>query len=248
MEKQKLPAKSAMNLLDSTALMNSQYGITFNSMITLNFEQAGIHDQEEKSTKFEKLNKSIARHFRQFDRKWKLGGAHPFCYIYVHEFVQSQGHHVHQLVAMHKGIHATFEKFLAGWAKRNLPAEAEPNALHYRGFDFPRLTTRIENQAMLVSYILKSVEDKCAPDSKGEPRSLREVLDLHHRQRCYLADVPRPAGSSQNISWKAQGLAFERYEFDTYPIDRLLSDDHVKAFRQRQQNKEFVASLRKWDD
>lgn len=247
MQKKKLPAKTTIKLLDSTALMNLQYGIAFNSMVTFNFRQAGLTSQSEISNVVTSLNKAISRRFRAFDEDWQLNGAHPYCYIYVHEYVESKGHHLHQLVAMHDGLHAKFDSFLSMWAERNLPPAAEPNALHYRGLDFPSYKTRAENQAHLVRYVIKATDDACFEDRNGEPKRMRSMLGLEDRRRYYVADVDRPAGTSQNLSRAAQMMAQKTCRFEYNSIDRLLSDDNLALFEWRKSSRIFAENLSRID-
>lgn len=227
MEKKKLLAETAVKLVDATALMNLQYGIAYNSMITLNFGQAGLTEQSEISAALTSMNKAIARRFRAFDTKYNLRGAHPYCYLYVHEYVESKGHHVHQLVAMHDGIHARFDRFLDSWTERNLPAGFDPRALHYRGLEFQRGKTRAENQAHLLRYVLKATEDACFLDRNNQPKSLRSILGLAERNRYFVADVDRPAGVSQNLAKQAQYRGNVACDFDYESIEHQLSGDNL---------------------
>lgn len=245
MQKKKLPSKTAVNLLDATALMNLQYGIAFNSMITLNFGQAGLTEKSEISATLTNMNKAIARRFRAFDSEWQLNGSHPCCYIYVHEYVKSKGHHLHQLVGMHEGIHASFPGFLARWAERNLPAGFDPAALHYRGLEFPSGKTRAENQAHLVRYILKATEDSCWPDRNSQPKRLRSMLGLEERNRYYVADIDRPAGVSQNLAKQAQLRAQVSHHYEYRSVDQLLSDDYLAEFYWAERSKAFTENLRR---
>lgn len=243
MEKKKLLAETAVKLVDATALMNLQYGIAFNSMITLNFRQAGLTEQSEISATLTSMNKAIARRFRAFDAKYNLSGAHPYCYLYVHEYVESKGHHVHQLVAMHEGIHARFDRFLDSWTERNLPAGFDPRALHYRGLEFLRHKTRAENQEHLLRYVLKATEDACFPDRNNQPKSLRSILGLADRSRYFVADVDRPAGVSQNLAKQAQYRGNVACGFDYEPIEHQLSGDNLMYFKRRRTSEDFGRKL-----
>lgn len=247
MQKKKLPAATAIKLLDSTALMNLQYGLAFNSMITLNFGQAALIGAPANSAALTAMNKAIARKFREFDTRWQLNGSWPYCYVYVHEYVESKGHHLHQLIAMHEGIHASFDKFLDRWAERNLPKGFDPAALHYRGLDFPSDKSRAQNQAHLVRYILKAVEDECWPDRNGQPRGLRSMLGLDARNRYFVADIEKPAGASQNLARKAQFRGHHLCQFDFKSVDQLLSDENLYTFDCRERSRAFTENLRRID-
>lgn len=242
--KTKIPAKAAVRLLENTAFLNSQHGVAFNGMITLNFEQLGLVGEQAAARALTKLNEAVAdrihRHGQRYSPELKL----PHFFIYAHEHVETHGHHAHELVVLPPGLDADFPEWLKAWARRNYGPSIDLRAIHYKGRYYRNDKERAEQQARLVRYVLKSSENARMAATGGGATTLHEVLRIDEPNRAYAAPVRRMVGSSQNIGHRAQLAA--NYQYPP-ALDDSLTGVHLDAYRARILAEKFQAQLRSID-
>lgn len=207
--KKKIPSKTTLRCLRSVAFMNHQDGAAFNGMVTVNFRQLGVSGERDASLALTKLNEALSDKLRRYGERWDY--VYPHYFLYAHEDVStSNGHHLHQLVVVPRGLGVgeDLDGWLKGWAHRNFGEGVHPRAIQYEGEYHRDLDERVKNQARLVSYILKSSEDRPVRSLGGEPTSLLTLFQSHSRKwkgdRSYCAPVNRVAASSENIAELAQ--------------------------------------------
>ncbi|MFL6725892.1 MAG: hypothetical protein ACJ8FS_05190 [Sphingomicrobium sp.] len=220
--KNKIPAKNSIRLLDSVAFLNSYYGAALNGMITVNFQQLGLTSEKDSANALTKLNEALADKIGRYGRNWNYYLPHQF--VYVHEYVQSHGHHAHELLVVPKGLGAELHSWLTDWADRNYPG-SDPDAVRF-GARYPKdLDKRAIQQRNLVRYVLKSTEDACIHGLDGEPTTLHTILGITDKhERAYCATVRRVTGSSENIANRAQlrGGFWPPQHLETVLTDRYL--------------------------
>lgn len=239
----KIPAKTTLRALDAVAFMNSEHGVAFNGMVTLNFEQIGLATEAEAKGALTKLNEALADKIRRYGSRW--GYDLPHYFLYVHEDVPtSYGHHVHELVVIPRGLHAEMDRWLKAWARRNYGSDVHPKAVHYGGEYPSELTERAKLQARMVRYVLKSSADCTVRGLCGKATTLEAVLEAEKHKRAYCASVRRVAGTSQNIGELEQLWAgFWRVASP----GRVFSDQYLRDWQADRNFEELMAMLRKID-
>jgi len=239
----KIPAKTTARLLDSTAFMNAEYGVAWNGMVTLNFDQIGCRDEKAASMALTKLNEAIADRIDRHGKRYCPGAKLPHFFLYVQEYVETHGHHVHELIVLPPGLDAGFDKWLQGWATRNFE-NVETGATHYRGRYYRDDRARADQQRRLLSYVLKSSEDATIGAKAGGATTLREILGLDKYKRAYCAKVGKVAGCSQNLTHRARLKAgFGQPAW----FEEALTDIHLREFHRRRHAEELAWTLRSID-
>lgn len=240
----KIPANLSISLLDRMAFMNWQYGVAFNGMITLNFEQIGATDERAANRALTKLNEAVADRIHRHGKAYSPDVKLPHLFMYVHEHVESHGHHVHELVVLPRGLDADFDRWLKAWARRNYGPSVHPSAIHYKGRHYKDEATRADQQRRLACYILKSSEDACLWAREGGATTLHAVLGIDEPNRARCAKVSRITGSSQNIATRAQiEVGFSWPEW----IEDAMTDIHLREYNRRIRADELHRQLRAID-
>lgn len=237
----KIPAKTTVRLLDNIAFTNSQYGVAFNGMITLNFEQIGATADKDAVRALTKLNEAVADRIYRHGQRYSPDLTLPHLFIYAHEHVETHGHHVHELLVLPPGLDADFEDWLKAWALRNYGSGVHPRAIHFKGRHYKDDKARADQQRRLTSYILKASENACIVARGGGATTLHAILGIEKPNRAYSADVSRVAGSSQNIAKRAQlDVGFDLPEW----IEDAMTDAHLREYHLRQCADELDRHLR----
>ena len=243
----KIPTKKTLQLLHSVAFLNDQDGVAFNGMITINFSQLGLSGEREAARALTMLNEALADKIRRYDGRW--GYELPHYFLYVHEDVASSyGHHVHQLIVVPRGLGAGLDSWLKRWARRNFGEGIHPKAIQYGGEYHRDLDERAKNQARLISYVLKSSEDRPVRSRDGEPTTLLTLFKSHSRKwkgdRAYCAKVNRVAGCSENIAIQAQ---MECGFWGAQYMEEVMRGDFLKDHHAALRADELTEMLRRID-
>ena len=238
----KIPAKTTIRLLDRMAFMNSQFGEAFNGMITLNFEQIGASTELEANRALTKLNEAVADRINRHGQVYSPDTKLPHLYMFVHEHVESYGHHVHELIVLPRGLGANFNEWLQAWARRNFGPSIDPRAILYKGRHCKGDDARAAQQWRLATYILKSSADACIPVGGGAT-TLHLLLEVEKRKRAYCANVARVAGTSQNIAT----LALISSCFRLAAFEEMKTDAFLQEYHRRIRSEELTRQLRSVD-
>ncbi|WP_267381297.1 MULTISPECIES: hypothetical protein [unclassified Sphingomonas] len=235
-----LPAKKVSQLLDATAFLNANFGLTFNAVLTLNFDQLGLQKPREKSEALTKLNVSIGRRLKRYaDRHGIVEGTDHY-FVYAHESTRDLGHHVHELIVAPDGLRAELAVWITKWQRRAYPG-TNPAATHFSMNPRPRAAAdRVAEQARMVSYIIKTVAACGTIDKQGASRQLHDVLGLPHDRCSHSFFTNRPVGWSDNLSGAAQEAA--GFKQPSY-FEDTLSPAHLEAYSWRKRGDELHAQL-----
>ncbi|WP_164117364.1 hypothetical protein [Sphingorhabdus sp. Alg239-R122] len=194
--------KTASRLLDCTGFMNWHYGVTFNTILTINFEQLGMTSDAEIAKIRNKLNTALQQQIINGGRKY--GDEQQHHYIYAMECSRDHGLHMHKVLAVPGYFAIRIKDWLQKWARRNFGEDVNPKAVHVRCNCVQNFTDRIFIQSKLVRYILKTTEDVTLLDQHGYPKSVKHMIGLKRGCTSQSFSTNRIAGSSQSISYGEQ--------------------------------------------
>lgn len=91
MASQHLSSKEAERIINAASFCIAQYGVSFDTHLTLAWEAAGIHDHDLTADRFVELKNRIQKRMvRKFDQ--------PAHFVYVHENARDRGFHTHLLL------------------------------------------------------------------------------------------------------------------------------------------------------
>lgn len=199
----KIPAAATVRALDATAFLNWEYGLTFNGLITVNFEALGATTERDANKVLTSMNEAVSDKLARHCFNWKF--EFPYVFQYVHEDVPtSYGHHAHQLVCVPRSFGEFLDEFLKEWAWRNYRVPPDAGATDYRGGYPFGVKGCLDQQSRLLRYILKTSSNAVIAGAGGEPTTLHTILEANRHKRSYCAPVRKVLGSSQNLARKAQ--------------------------------------------
>lgn len=233
-----IPYRAASRILDSVAFLNDHHGLALNTMVTLNFEQLGSPRKPEAKDALTAMNQFLARKIGAFARQ--RGGCGMHFYVYAHERCNAHGWHVHQLMVTPTAVYRNIRGWLQDWARRNYRG-TQPNAINVRLAGGCNLDQKANIQARMLRYILKTVAPCYGTDRDGNPAHLYDLLELRRTEKSKHLDIARMAGSSQNLSLRAQLSAEYRAPLEW---EDLLSVKGLTNHSWRQSSRTLTAQLR----
>ncbi|WP_242096723.1 hypothetical protein [Sphingomonas sp. CROZ-RG-20F-R02-07] len=193
-----IPFKSGSRLLDSVAFLNDQHGLLLNGHITLNFAQLGMPDEPSAKAALTSMNVFLARKIDGAGRA--LGCEMEHFYVYAHESCTNHGWHVHELIAVHRGILGEIAGWLSQWvADRYDGLGASPDAVRFRPLGGKTEEMQIALQAKLVLYILKTMAPAITRDRHGQAANVLDLIGVTRRQHSSPLPIRRMTGASQNL-------------------------------------------------
>lgn len=240
-----LPAKRVSRLLDSVAFMNSHFGLAFNGMVTVNFDQLGLTGKGEISDTITSLNEAVSRRMKRHAKRWPVPHDGEHFFLYAHEKVRTFGHHLHQAIVIPDSLKSHFDAQLQQWARRRFGNSVSPKAVHFRGTSRSRDVRSIaRTQAIIVRYVIKTAAPAGVIDRDGKPATLHDLLGFDKARRSSDLAAGRVTGTSQNIALAAQLRAL--YDPKKH-WEALLSDENLAEYVRRQRAQELSEMLARID-
>lgn len=236
----KIPYQATVRILDSVAFLNAERGVTFNGMITVNFQQLGAKTEGDAKGILTAMNEAVSKKLARF---WQRDDVRfPYYFVYVHEDVTtSYGHHVHQLVCMPRYIGEFLDAWLKDWAMRRYGVPPEDKAIDYRGRYLRGDSERIEQQSNLLRYVLKSSSNCVIYTKEGMPTTLHTILNAERYPRAYCADVAKVTGMSQNLANRAQlDMGFQVPQC----LGSVFTNEHLQHWKYREHQREWDLMIR----
>lgn len=235
-----IPFKVTERLLDSVAFLNSQYGVAFNAMVTMNFGQLGVSSKGDKSLALTKMNQSLSRKIDRYAKNRGTDDQHH--YLFAHECSRDHGHHVHEAIVAPGTLALGLQPWLTKWAKRHFGNGIDPKAIHFDGRYHWHYEKMARNQSRIIGYILKTTEQTPITSRDGHVSYLHTLLGRKRSQRSLPIDVCKIAGTSQSISKLSQwdvGYQYEKY------CEDMLSEDNLIKYVRRRDSEELIEQLRR---
>ncbi|WP_430427932.1 hypothetical protein [Parasphingorhabdus sp.] len=235
-----IPIKVTERLLDSVAFLNSQYGVAFNAMVTMNFGQLGISGKSDKSLALTKMNQSLSRKIDRHAKNRRTEDQHH--YLFAHECSRDHGHHVHEVIVAPGVLALGLQPWLTNWARRHFGSGIDPKAIHFDGRSHWQYEKIARNQSRIVGYILKTTEPTAVISRHGHASYLHTLLGRKRSQHSFPMDVDKIAGTSQSISIQSQWDAGYQPEENW---EDLLSEDNLIKYVRRRDSEELIEQLRR---
>lgn len=201
-----IPTKTISRLLDSVAFMNSEYGVAFNAIITINFDQLGLSQARDAAGALTALNEALAAKFKRHAAKgFPVPHDGELFFLYAHENVGSHGRHLHNLVVLPETLRLDMKIWLQKWAHRRYGDAVNHRAIDLSARSRPKSLNQIAHtQAEIVRYVLKTSANAGVIDRSGNGANLHDLLGFKKLGPSRPFAVNRIAGTSENIARRAQ--------------------------------------------